>query len=200
MEKKLFTNVLVLLVMTGMLLTISCAKKTISSDSLATGNESKITQEEKAAREAALKAEELERQKQNTIEEQRLNDEALRNHHAAEKEVAKERFENQDIHFAYDSSELTPIARMLLKEKFDWLSLNPHAAIKIEGHCDERGTTEYNLALGEKRALAVRNYLQDLGIAEARMNVISYGEEKPLLQDKNEVSWAKNRRAHFVCH
>ncbi len=199
MEKKLFTNVLVLLVMTGMLLTISCAKKTISSDSLTTGNESKITQEEKAAREAALKAEELERQKQNTIEEQRLKDEALRNHDAAEKKVAKERFENQDIHFAYDSSELTPIARMLLKEKFDWLSLNPHTAIKIEGHCDERGTTEYNLALGEKRALAVRNYLQDLGIAEARMNVISYGEEKPLLQDKNEASWAKNRRAHFVC-
>lgn len=198
MKKNLLLKTLMLVVMAGLLLTVSCSQKTVPSD-LNAGNENQLSQEEQAAREAALKAEALAKEKERAaIEAQRLKDEAQREREAAERKAEEERFENQDIQFAYDSAELTPMSRMVLKEKSAWLSRNSHVKISIEGHCDDRGTTEYNLALGEKRALAAKSYLQDLGIAGGRMNTISYGEEKPLVHGNDEASWAKNRRAHFV--
>ncbi|SLM32944.1 Pal [Desulfamplus magnetovallimortis] len=195
MKKQVFKAFCLFIMMAAVVLTFSCAKKTIQSDPSSNGSE--ISQAEKDARDAALKAEELARQ-QSAIEEQRLKDEELKNRETAQKKAARELFENKDIYFDYDSSELTPIARMALKEKADWLSENPYAAVTIEGHCDERGTTEYNLALGEKRAISAKNYLQDLGIADNRMSTISYGEEKPQVRGNDEASWAKNRRVHFI--
>jgi peptidoglycan-associated lipoprotein len=104
----------------------------------------------------------------------------------------------RDIHFDYDRYDLTPEARSILQQNAEWLRQNPQARVEIEGHCDERGTVEYNLALGAKRAKAARDYLVSLGIAGDRLSTISYGEELPLCRESNESCWAKNRRAHFV--
>jgi len=79
-----------------------------------------------------------------------------------------------------------------------WLKANPQVRVEIEGHCDERGTNEYNLALGIKRANSVKRYLVDLGISAGRLSAVSYGEELPLCKEQNEICWAKNRRAHFA--
>ncbi|MBI5579510.1 MAG: peptidoglycan-associated lipoprotein Pal [Deltaproteobacteria bacterium] len=107
-------------------------------------------------------------------------------------------FENEDIFYSYDSSSLTPQAQDVLRKKAAFLKANPNVKVTIEGHCDERGTNEYNLALGEARAKSAKAFMVDLGIPAARMATISYGEERPLVQGRSEEAFAKNRRGHFV--
>ncbi len=102
------------------------------------------------------------------------------------------------IFFEYDQARLTESAKSALKGNADWIRNNPKVTIQIEGHTDSRGSTEYNLSLGERRAKSVRQYLEGLGIESRRMTVISYGEEKPLAQGDGEAAWSKNRRANFV--
>ena len=104
----------------------------------------------------------------------------------------------QDIHFAYDSFELASEARDSLRANATWLQSNSQAKVEVEGHCDERGTVEYNLALGAKRARAARDYLVSLGVAPERLSTISYGEELPLCREPEESCWQQNRRAHFL--
>ena len=103
-----------------------------------------------------------------------------------------------DIHFAFDSFALSSEARDILRSNNDWLKSNPQAKVEVEGHCDERGTSEYNLALGAKRAKAARDYLVSLGISPERLSTISYGEELPLCHESTESCWEQNRRAHFL--
>ena len=103
----------------------------------------------------------------------------------------------QDVQFEYDSAQLSPRIRATLEENADWLARYPTVRILVEGHCDERGTMEYNLALGEERARAVRDYLQELGVGSGRMRIISYGKEFPLDPAHNEAAWRRNRRAHL---
>jgi peptidoglycan-associated lipoprotein len=103
-----------------------------------------------------------------------------------------------NIYFEFDKYDLTPQARTALNKNARTMMEYPDFNILIEGNCDERGTEEYNLALGEKRALAARDYLEGFGIARDRMSVISYGEEKPVDPRHNEEAWAKNRRDVFV--
>ena len=107
-------------------------------------------------------------------------------------------FINEDVYFSLDASNLSPIARTVLSDKADWLLRNKNVTVTIEGHCDERGTSEYNLALGDRRAESVKAFLVDLNISPERMGTISYGEERPVDDGKNEEAWAKNRRAHFT--
>lgn len=104
----------------------------------------------------------------------------------------------KDISFDFDKYDLRADARDILKANAGWLKANPSARVEIEGHCDERGTNEYNLALGAKRAQAARDYLATLGIAKDRLSTISYGEELPVCKEQNEGCWQKNRRARFV--
>ncbi len=104
----------------------------------------------------------------------------------------------KDIGFNFDSAALSEEARSTLKANADWLKANPSARIQIEGHCDERGTAEYNMALGAKRAQAAMDYLATLGVAGNRMSTISYGEEIPVCKESAESCWVKNRRARFV--
>ena len=104
----------------------------------------------------------------------------------------------EDIYFDFDKSTLTPAAQDSLLRKAEWLRENPDATVTIEGHCDERGTNEYNLALGDRRAESAKAFLADLGIDPARLTTISYGEERPVDPRSTEEAWAKNRRAHFV--
>ena len=104
----------------------------------------------------------------------------------------------RDVNFDFDRYDLRPEMREILKSHAAWLKANPQVKVQIEGHCDERGTNEYNLALGAKRAESVKRYLIDLGVSPATLSTISYGEELPLCKEQNEGCWAKNRRAHFA--
>ncbi len=104
----------------------------------------------------------------------------------------------QDIHFAFDRYDLSPKAREILGRNAEFILRFPGAKIQIEGHCDERGTNEYNLALGERRAMSARKYLVSLGVPPDRLATISYGEEMPVDPRHNEDAWSKNRRGHFV--
>lgn len=112
-------------------------------------------------------------------------------------EQAKNQFINEHIYFDFDSAALSAMAQATLKNKAAWLKENAGAMVTIEGHCDERGTNEYNLALGESRAQSARAYLVDLGISASRLSTISYGEERPLDNRSTEEAWAKNRRGQF---
>ena len=103
----------------------------------------------------------------------------------------------KDVQFEYDSADLSPAMRATIEENAAWLSRYPSVRILVEGHCDERGTVEYNLALGEERARAVRDYLRDLGVDSGRMRIISYGKEFPLDPGHHEAAWRRNRRAHL---
>jgi len=104
----------------------------------------------------------------------------------------------QDVFFDFDQSAITDQAKTLLKGNADWLLAHRDVRLRIEGTTDERGTDQYNLALGERRAQAVKQYLVSLGVEAGRMETISYGEEKQYCKESNESCWSQNRRAHFT--
>ncbi len=191
MRNKWWMVLALLLVVPGLLFTVGCAKKAVQADaevSQATDKDQAALEAErarKAAEEARLAAE---------AEAQRLAEEAR------QKELAKARdaFLNENVHFEFDRSDLTPEAVAVLKKKASWLSYNPKTMVMIEGHCDERGTNEYNLALGERRAQSARDFLVNMGVAASRLSIITYGEERPLALGHDEEAWAQNRRAQFV--
>lgn len=180
MQKKLCVSLALLLVIPGLLFTASCAKKKIKSGT----SLSQLAEEEPA--------------KQRALEEERRQAEERRLAEERKKLAARNTFINEDIHFEFDRSDLLPEAQAILKKKAAWLRNNPDVSVIIEGHCDERGTNEYNLALGDRRAESAKAFLIDLGISGSRLKTISYGEERPLDPRHNEEAWAKNRRAHFV--
>jgi peptidoglycan-associated lipoprotein len=103
-----------------------------------------------------------------------------------------------DIHFDYNDYTVREQDGPVLRANADWLQKNPNTRVQIEGHCDERGSEEYNIALGAKRAQAAKDYLQTLGVAGDRMSTISYGKELPLCTEHTEDCWAENRRDHFA--
>lgn len=103
----------------------------------------------------------------------------------------------QNIYFDFDKSNIKPEFQSVLEGVAGWLNRKPNKQLLIEGHCDERGTNEYNLALGERRSLSIRRYLVGLGISPERLHTISYGEERPADPGHSEASWSKNRRAEF---
>ena len=109
-----------------------------------------------------------------------------------------QQFQNQDINFDFDKYDLLSDARAILDRKAAFLNANASVRTQIEGHCDERGTEAYNMALGERRANAALQYLSTAGVSAGRLSTISYGKERPLDPGHNEVAWAKNRRDHFV--
>jgi len=115
-----------------------------------------------------------------------------------EKEKEEVIIELQRIHFDFDKATIRKDAAEILKRNAEILKKYPKIKILIEGHCDERGTNEYNLALGQRRAEAAKRFLVDLGISPDRIETVSYGEEKPLDPGHDESAWAKNRRAEFV--
>lgn len=136
-----------------------------------------------------ISEEEIAAQKQAEAEEARRE--------AEREKAAKEKFVNEDVYFGFDDSSLTKKARQILAAKADWLRSHPDVAVVIEGHCDERGTKEYNMALGQRRAQSIKNFLENAGIDSDRLETISYGEERPVDPRSNEMAWAKNRRGHF---
>lgn len=175
-----------------LLISYGCASKPVGETSkLSATDEARLAQEDaqkRKEREARLVEEDLARarQEKEKQEQERLLQEKMR---AAAL---------SDINFDYDSYAIRPEYMPKLKEMGDWLKANKEARVVVEGHCDERGTIEYNLALGHKRAEAVKNYLAKLGVDEKRIKVISYGKEMPLDQGHTEDAWARNRRAHLA--
>ncbi len=104
----------------------------------------------------------------------------------------------KNIHFDFDKHDIRPDDAKILDENVGWMKANPDYLVLIEGHCDERGTSEYNLALGERRAKATMSYLISQGVEASRFMLLSYGKERPLCTEKNEECWVQNRRAHFL--
>jgi len=191
--------VLVLILCLGLLLT-GCPKKTVMKEEPSTRKaEEAVAEREKAAKLAAeqeaarIREEEAKKAKEKEFEKSLV---AKR-----EPGIAGEVFESRllkDIHFDFDRYDIRPEDTQILKENAALLSKYPQVKVQVEGHCDERGTNEYNLALGERRASAAKKYLLSLGISTDRISSISYGEEKPLDTGHDEEAWSKNRRGHFV--
>ncbi len=190
--------VLVLILCVGLLLT-GCPKKTVVKEEPSMKKtEEAVAEREKAARleaekEAKIREEEARKAKEKEFERSMV---AKR-----EPGIAGEVFESKllkDVHFDFDKYDIRPADAEILKENAALLMKYPKIKIQVEGHCDERGTNEYNLALGERRANAAKKYLLSLGISTDRISSISYGEEKPLDAGHDEEAWAKNRRGHFI--
>jgi peptidoglycan-associated lipoprotein len=126
------------------------------------------------------------------LEESRLREEA------AKQKIVKEEFKDENIYFAFDSSDLSDQARLILNSNAEYLRKHSSLTATVEGHCDDRGSEEYNIALGKRRAESVKKFLIDLGISTDRLVTVSYGENKPIAAGQDETSWAKNRRAQVV--
>jgi peptidoglycan-associated lipoprotein len=173
----------------------------ISSLSFISCSTKKIKSEEPATKPPAVKQDQTDKSRQQAgSKDQALKEKALSEEEARRlKEAAeKARFESEDIYFDFDQYLLSDSAKENLNKKAQWLKQFPAAKALIEGHCDERGSAEYNMALGQKRADAALQYLVSLGISANRLATVSYGKEKPIDPRSTEEAWARNRRAHFV--
>jgi peptidoglycan-associated lipoprotein len=196
MVKKSF-SIFILILCLGLFL-VGCPKKTVVKEqpSVQKSEEARRLEAEREAKErelARIKEEEAKKARGGEFEKSLV----------AKKEsgIEGEVFESKllkDIHFDFDKFDIRPGNAVILKENAEILKKYLKVKIQIEGHCDERGTNEYNLALGERRANSTKNYLVSLGISPDRISTISYGEEKPLDPGHNEEAWGKNRRAHTI--
>lgn len=175
-----------------------CPKKQVAA-SRDQSSEAARLERERAAREAKerelarLREEELKKPGEGELEKTLVT--------KKEPGIEGEVFESKllkDIHFDFDKYDVRPVDEAILKENAAFLKNNPKMKIQIEGHCDERGTVEYNLALGERRANHTKKYLVFLGIPSDRISTISYGKERPSDKGHHEEAWARNRRAHIV--
>ena len=184
MSKK--SLIIIILILCIALIMTGCPKKTVMKE------EPSVKKEEAAKAEAERKAREAEKAKGE-----------LEKSIVAKKTpgIEGEVFESsmlKDIHFDFDKYDIDPADAAILKGIADVLKKYHKVKIQIEGHCDERGAVEYNLALGERRANSTRNYLVSIGVSPERISAISYGKERPLDPGHNEAAWAKNRRAHTI--
>jgi len=170
MKNKMWIIMTLLLVLPGFMLTVACQKRVaVRQQPVAVVEEKEVVVEEKE--EVVV-----------VVEEKKMDIMVMA----------------EDIYFDFDKSSLTPAAQENLLMKAQWLSENPDATTTIEGHADDRGTNEYNLALGDRRADSAKGFLVNLGISASRLTTISYGEERPVCTQRNEECWANNRRGNFV--
>ena len=177
----------------GMTIFTGCAeKKTVVKDEALQEQRAKAAQTAQQDNEAARQV------KEQADRERALREQAEREQAAKAKAAATAEVNIRDINFDFDQSTIRPDAREILKANADVLLKRGAAEIAVEGYCDERGTAEYNLALGERRAQEAKKYLINLGTKASQIKTISYGEERPLDPGHNEEAWANNRRAHFV--
>ena len=191
----------------SMMLMTGCAKKAVSKDEGLVAGEKKAaaaqseTDIKKKEAEAAAKEEaarKLASEQAAAQQKEDVKELALKRDAAAAAAAEKEQTAFEDIYFAYDKSTIEPEAREILKRLASLLGSNKNYSLVVEGHCDERGTVEYNLALGQRRADAAMKYLVDLGLDKESIKTITYGKERPLETGHDEEAWTKNRRAHFL--
>ena len=219
MFKKSFVVLVVIILSIG-IVGSGCSKKSVVKEgsSVLAGELSAAEQQRsRAEAERAVARLEAERREREAKEAARLKEEEARKEQA-KKEQAQKEFERslvakrtpgiegevletkllKDIYFDLDKYNIDPQDVSTLKESAALLTKQPTVKIQVEGHCDERGTVEYNLALGERRANSAKNYLVSIGIPKDRISTISYGKENPADSAHNEEAWGKNRRAHFI--
>jgi peptidoglycan-associated lipoprotein len=190
MAKRTGKYFVLFLAIASFLFLLSCAGKDAKP-------ELTVVEEEVMIEEEPVVIEDMEAlEEEESLLERRLREEEFAA--AAREAELRDRFINEDIHFEFDKSTLLVDAMEILKQKAEWLSTHEDVNITIEGHCDERGTSEYNLALGEKRAESAKTFLIDLGISGNRISTVSYGEERPLDLGHDEAAWSANRRDHFA--
>lgn len=192
--KKWTSFTLLMVVLISLVFFVSCARKTHDPEGYPAGE---VPMDASAEERAEIEAE-LERQRRIAEEdiEGDLDEEAVEAEKARiEKEEAK--FQDSTVYFAFDDSSLSAEAREVLLAQARWLKANGDRTVIVEGHCDNRGTEEYNLALGSRRAQSVKDFLANAGVAPSRIITISYGEERPAVKGDNEAAWSKNRRAEF---
>ena len=185
MQKITLTRLFVLLALVS-LMSVGCAKK-------AAQDESQATEGTQAVEETQMQDQQI-----SSVEEQQVSDVAASDTASGMQETVLLVRELTRIYFDFDQYVLTDAAQDTLYANAQILKAAPELKILVEGHCDERGSDEYNLALGEKRAMATENYLISLGVPAQQLGAISYGEEVPLVMGHNEEAWAKNRRAEFT--
>ena len=179
MRKNLWIGLVMLFLIPMFLFTVSCAQQEVKD------TEETATEPEKAPEEIQASKE-----VQQPTEDMSAEERAIL--------AARNMFLSEDVYFEFDKSTLDSMSQDILSRKADWMRDNTAVVVSIEGHCDERGTNEYNLALGEKRAESTKSFLVDLGIEAYRISTVSYGEERPVDTGQNEEAWAKNRRAHCL--
>ena len=211
MRKKLWVLLSLLVIVPGLLFTVSCAKKVVQSEPTAeeattaaatveepaATDDADLASQEQAAQEEASRQWEMQAEedlRQTQMAEQAAKEEDMER----AKMAAMQMFMNEDVYFDFDSSALAEMGKDVLARKAEFLRMAQDASVIIEGHCDERGTSAYNIALGDRRAESAKAFLLDLGIDANQLTTISYGEERPVDTWMKEESWAKNRRAHFV--
>ncbi len=181
-------------IMLAMLLAlgVSCAKKQVTMETQEMAAEEGAAQQSAEDEAARREAEEA------RLQEQRAREARQRQEASSMSEAARRAaFEDEEIHFDFDKYVLTPQAMMILDDKAAYLREHSGVRVLVEGHCDERGSNEYNLALGDRRANSAKNYLVKSGVAASRITTISYGEEQPLCMQQNESCWSRNRRGNF---
>lgn len=196
-KRILMIGVAVLFLFSSVLTLSSCAKRQVETTDLVPGAvaaETRPLTPEEAAAERARKAEEAAHRARQEAERKAVLSEMQAKQDA---QAQIQQFQMERIHFDFDKSDIRRDAREVLKRKADWLRKNPDYRLTITGHCDERGTREYNMALGQRRADAASKYLNSLGVAEGRMVTVSKGKEDPLDMRSTPEAWAMNRRAEF---
>lgn len=183
MQHNILTKTAVLLVSLILVATVSCSKKNVTTQdgSVTAANEDSYA---------------TSGQDKTWVEEEKVNSTASGSQSESSNRTGI--VLQQNVYFEFDKATLTPDARESLIQNGEWLRTNQDVKIVIEGHCDERGTNEYNLALGDRRAETVKIFLTDLGVHASRLTTISYGEEQPANPNHTESAWAQNRRAHFL--
>ena len=179
MQKNLWLKLAVLLISSMLVFAVSCQKKTVAVEK---GSNSTAQEDGYGA---------------TTADASQIGDKTL-DTSAAGSASGSNVVLQEDIFFDFDKATLTSEARETLTKNGAWLRTNADVVITIEGHCDQRGTNGYNLALGDRRAESVKTFLVNLGVDRSRLATVSYGEERPLDQGNGEFAWAKNRRAHFL--
>ena len=213
---KTFKLVLLVLVILACGFYLSCSKKAVRTEAVSYPSQktAEAAAEEEAKAAAAMEAEkklqeetlkeeaaraEAEKIRQQELQERAMQEEAARKEAAARE--AAERQKNltlEPIYFDYDDYAIRDDQKEVLTQNADWFKAHPQVRIRLEGNCDERGTAEYNLALGQRRADSTKAFLEGLGIQKNRMLTISYGKERPITLEHNETAWAKNRRVDFA--
>lgn len=187
MRRNIWLVLALVLILPAMLFTVSCAKKTVEA-------EPEVAQPETPEPDTAAAEAEADAAERARIEAERIRAEEEESALTA----AKMAFSDEDVYFEFDSATLLPMGQDILSQKAAYILSMSDASVTVEGHCDERGTDAYNMALGERRAEAAKAFLVNLGVNPSQINTISYGEERPADSGNTEDAWAKNRRASFV--
>ena len=194
MLRKFWIFICLLIVIPGLLFATSCAKKAVHTQQ----NQDEATSAMAVDNTEQTQPKATESQAPANMNADQLAEQSPKQDEAQETGMASEIFVNEDIYFDFDSAVLKDTARISLIRKAEWIRLNPDASVIIEGHCDQRGTSAYNIALGDRRAQSAKAFFVDLGLDANQLTTISFGEERPVDTAQTEEAWAKNRRAHFV--